>query len=67
MEFSNPNAIALLLDVNQDIEEYAEATVKKSAPTQLCTFCSLFNKKFNHTSAILNENISIFSHTFPVM
>ena len=28
MELSNKNAIALLLDLNQDIEEYAEATVK---------------------------------------
>lgn len=28
MELSNSNAIALLLDLNQDIEEYAEATVK---------------------------------------
>jgi hypothetical protein len=28
MELSNQNAIALLLDLNQDIEEYAEATVK---------------------------------------
>jgi hypothetical protein len=28
MELSKNNAIALLLDVNQDIEEYAEATVK---------------------------------------
>jgi len=28
MKLSNPNAIALLLDLNQDIEEYAEATVK---------------------------------------
>ena len=28
MELSNKNAIALLLDINQDIEEYAEATVK---------------------------------------
>ena len=28
MKLSNPNTIALLLDLNQDIEEYAEATVK---------------------------------------
>ena len=28
MELSNKNALALLLDLNQDIEEYAEATVK---------------------------------------
>lgn len=28
MELSNKNASALLLDLNQDIEEYAEATVK---------------------------------------
>jgi len=28
MELSNQNAIALLLDLNQDVEEYAEATVK---------------------------------------
>src|SRR5882724_2585302 len=28
MKLSNNNAIALLLDINQDIEEYAEATVK---------------------------------------
>lgn len=28
MELSNQNAVALLLDLNQDIEEYAEATVK---------------------------------------
>src|SRR5688500_1097379 len=28
MKLSNPNAIALLLDLNQDIEENAEATVK---------------------------------------
>ncbi len=28
MQLSNKNAIALLLDLNQDIEEYAEATVK---------------------------------------
>lgn len=28
MELSNHNAIALLLDLNQDIEEYAAATVK---------------------------------------
>jgi len=28
MELSKKNAIALLLDLNQDIEEYAEATVK---------------------------------------
>lgn len=28
MELSNRNAIALLLDLNQDIEEYAEITVK---------------------------------------
>ncbi len=28
MELSNKNAIALLLDLNQDIEEYAELTVK---------------------------------------
>jgi hypothetical protein len=28
MKLSNKNAIALLLDVNQDIEEYAAATVK---------------------------------------
>ena len=28
MELSNKNAIALLLDLNQDIEEYAEATIK---------------------------------------
>ncbi len=28
MQLSNHNAIALLLDLNQDIEEYAEATVK---------------------------------------
>lgn len=29
MELSKKNAQALLLDLNQDIEEYAEATVKK--------------------------------------
>lgn len=29
MDLSNQNAIALLLDLNQDIEEFAEATVKK--------------------------------------
>ena len=29
MGLSKENAIALLLDINQDIEEYAEATVKK--------------------------------------
>ncbi|MDN3657476.1 hypothetical protein QWZ08_17620 [Ferruginibacter paludis] len=29
MELSNKNVSALLLDLNQDIEEYAEATVKK--------------------------------------
>ena len=28
MELSNKNALALLLDLNQDVEEYAEATVK---------------------------------------
>ena len=28
MELSNNNALALMLDLNQDIEEYAEATVK---------------------------------------
>ena len=28
MELSNKNVLALLLDLNQDIEEYAEATVK---------------------------------------
>ncbi len=28
MDLSNKNALALLLDLNQDIEEYAEATVK---------------------------------------
>ena len=28
MELSNKNALALLLDLNQDIEEYAETTVK---------------------------------------
>ena len=28
MELSNQNAIVLLLDLNQDVEEYAEATVK---------------------------------------
>ena len=28
MELSQPNAKALLFDINQDIEEYAEATVK---------------------------------------
>ena len=28
MELSNKNALALLLDLNQDIEEYADATVK---------------------------------------
>lgn len=28
MELSNQNAVALLLDINQDIEECAEATVK---------------------------------------
>jgi len=28
MELSNKNAIAFLLDINQDIEEYAEASVK---------------------------------------
>ena len=28
MELSKKNALALLLDLNQDIEEYAEATVK---------------------------------------
>jgi hypothetical protein len=28
MELSHKNAIGLLLDINQDIEEYAEATVK---------------------------------------
>ena len=28
MELSNKNALALLIDLNQDIEEYAEATVK---------------------------------------
>ncbi len=28
MKLSNKNAVALLLDLNQDIEEYAEATVK---------------------------------------
>lgn len=28
MELSNKNAFALLLDLNQDIDEYAEATVK---------------------------------------
>jgi len=28
MKLSNHNAIALLVDLNQDIEEYAEATVK---------------------------------------
>jgi hypothetical protein len=28
MELSNKNALALLLDLNQDIEEYSEATVK---------------------------------------
>lgn len=28
MKLSNKNALALLLDLNQDIEEYAEATVK---------------------------------------
>jgi hypothetical protein len=28
MPLSNKNAVALLLDLNQDIEEYAEATVK---------------------------------------
>jgi hypothetical protein len=29
MKLSNTNAIALLLDLNQDIEEYAETTVSK--------------------------------------
>jgi hypothetical protein len=28
MELSNKNALALLIDLNQDIEEYAEATIK---------------------------------------
>jgi len=28
MKLSNKNALALLLDLNQDVEEYAEATVK---------------------------------------
>ena len=28
MELSNNNALALMIDLNQDIEEYAEATVK---------------------------------------
>jgi hypothetical protein len=28
MELSNKNALALLIDLNQDIEEYAESTVK---------------------------------------
>jgi hypothetical protein len=28
MELSNKNVLALLLNLNQDIEEYAEATVK---------------------------------------
>jgi len=28
MKLSNKNALALMLDINQDIEEYAEATVK---------------------------------------
>jgi hypothetical protein len=28
MELSNKNAVGLLLDLNQDIEEYAEATVR---------------------------------------
>ena len=29
MELSNNNAIALLLDINQDVEEYADATIKR--------------------------------------
>ena len=29
MELSNKNALALLIDLNQDIEEYADDTVKK--------------------------------------
>ncbi|MBX3241319.1 MAG: hypothetical protein KIT80_17550 [Chitinophagaceae bacterium] len=37
MELSKKNAIALLFDINQDIEEYAESTVKNIIDEKILT------------------------------